>query len=156
VPAASRLRERFKGVRWGEAAQDISLETTGDRQLLMNWISRRRQKPDPPYFVGSSPEPEQHDSLGTLLRSGYGFLAWFADEVPDEVLTAARDAAADADGPQGRNRKKDWNRKDRLPLALAECVQEHKPLIIWSDPTGRADFDMPRHSPWHYQESVTR
>jgi hypothetical protein len=145
---AERLLDRFSEVRWMDGPEDISPEITGDGQLLKDWIAQRSGKQDPPYFIaGSDGSGKGGDPLGTLLMAGYGFFVWFAGEVSKEVRQVAKEAAAAA--PTG------WNRRDKLPLELAARLHKHEPMIIWSDPTGRADFDLPQHSPWGTQGSVT-
>ena len=41
-------------------------------------------------------------------------------------------------------------RRNDLPHVLAAKLKEHRPIIIWSDPDGRAGFPLPASSAWRY------
>jgi len=135
---ASRLRARFARMRWMDSPEDIPPDVTSDPKRLKAWLDDRNQPgiQDPPYFIGSSHGARDHDPLADLLLEGYGFMTWFTAEATSPVREDARHAATGFPSA--------WERKDRLPRQLATSLRQHEPIIIWSDPDKREDFDIPR------------
>jgi hypothetical protein len=88
----------------------------------------------PPYFTGSPPAVGGCDALGALLKDGYGFIVWFGPDAKEDVKQEAVRIAA---GLSALERRHD------LPQVLAARLKGHRPAIIWSDPEGRAGFQLP-------------
>jgi hypothetical protein len=133
-----RLVKRFKAVDWTAEPEAIPLAVTSDPEQLQGWLDGRDTDGArvPPYLAGVEPVTEAHDALGTLLWEGYGFAVWFG---PDTAAATCADAvclAASVAVPQ---------RRDELPAELARNVKlrAYRPVIVWSDPEGRADFQLP-------------
>ena len=138
---AELLRTRFKCMDWTDDPGDIPAEITGDPAKLQQWLEDRdpgifEDTQDPPYYIGSSHGAVGHDPLRSLLREGYGFIAWFTGEATEAIRTQA---ARVADGL-----RLPLDRKDRLPRRLTASLREHRLVVIWSDPDGRRGFDMPQ------------
>ena len=136
---AARLRRRFRGVRWMDAAEDIPPEVTGDPSLLKSWISHRGQAQDPPYFAGSVWTKSNHDPLGVLLGWATAFPSGSPTRGRMRLPTPAQAAAEARHG---------WDGNDQRPSSTGQLPAEHQPIIVWGDPKGRADLDFPLHSPW--------
>jgi vWA-MoxR associated protein C-terminal domain len=134
---ADRLRTRFARMRWMENPEDIPPNISSDPVLLKAWLDDRNRPgtQDPPYLIGSSHGAKDHDPLASLLQEGYGFITWFTAE----ATALAREEAADVANVLSSA----FERKDNLPLWLATRLRQHKPIIIWSEPDKREDFDMP-------------
>jgi hypothetical protein len=131
-----RLRERFGNVDWQADPEDLQEDVAGNTASFSEWLNARELPgtKHPPYLTACSPCTRDHDPLGTLLREGYGLLAWFSAQTPDGVRRDAVHAAV------GLNKQK---RREDLPDMLAAKLKAHRPAIIWSDPDGRADFPLP-------------
>jgi hypothetical protein len=134
---ASRLERRFARIGWMGDPENIPPDVTSDQALLEAWLDDRNHRgvPDPPYFIGSSHGARDCDPLGLLLREGYGFLVWFTADAAFPIPEAAVCVAGVSPSA--------WRRKDNLYHTLAANVWQHKPIIIWSEPGRREDFDMP-------------
>ena len=79
----------------------------------------------PPTICGSNP-------LQTLLKEGYGFLLWFRH------------------GGDTRQRRLITKAVSRIPVAARRLAipdeipgMHDVPVVIWDDPRGRGDFDLP-------------
>jgi hypothetical protein len=137
---ASRLRDRFKDMKWDEVPEDIPHDVTCDPERLREWIEDKELPgvKDPPFFIGSSHGAAGHNPLAGLLKKGFGFIAWFTGEATADVRETA---ARTIEGPAFRDA---WDRKDNLPRYLAASLRRHKPIIIWSEPDRREDFLIPK------------
>ena len=131
-----RLVKRFKAVDWTAEPEPIPLAVTSDPEALQGWLDDRDADGTrlPPYLAGVDPGTEAHDALGTLLWEGYGFAVWFG---PDTDAAACLDAACLAESVAAPERR------DELPARLAAKLRVHRPVIVWSDPEGRAEFQLP-------------
>jgi hypothetical protein len=147
---ASRLKARFVKMRWMESPEDIPPEVTSNLARLRAWLDDRNkpETQDPPYFIGSSHGARDHDPLAELLLEGYGFITWFTAEATSRLREDAAGVATEFQSP--------WERKDGLPRGLAARLRRHEPIVIWSDPDKREDFDMPRTKCRSPRRSVRR
>jgi Trypsin-like peptidase domain len=133
------LEKRTKMIDWAAAPEAIPESVTSCRDDLDAWLDDKDQEGTllPPYFSGVGSRHRSHDPLESLLSRGYGFLIWLTRQAaeaacdhPVHVSTLAGHLSA-------------VERKDRLPTIVASRLRTHKPLIIWSDPEGRAGFPLP-------------
>jgi hypothetical protein len=132
----ARLEKRCRAVDWSAKPEAIPVAVTQDPSALAGWLDSRDQGKarHPPYFAGIIPAGVDHDPVGTLLWEGYGFGVWFGAH-------CAEKACADAAGVS--KRMKVLERRNDLPQTLAARLGAHRPMIIWSDPEGRAGFPLP-------------
>ena len=131
-----RLLRRFKAVDWSAEPEAIPPSVTGDPELLQDWLDDRDAEGTslPPYLAAAQSAAGEHDPLGTLLWEGYGFAVWFG---PDAEPATCESAACLAEGMAAPERR------DELPAVLARKLRAHRPVIVWNDPEGRADFKLP-------------
>jgi hypothetical protein len=131
-----RLRKRFAQIDWLAKPEAIPLTSAGDPGRLSAWLESRDHRPaaHPPYLVGGAPAARGHDPLGALLRHGYGLIVWFNGDAAEHArLEAVRLA-------EGQSL---LVRRHELPGMLADQLNQHRPVIIWSDPAGRGGFPLP-------------
>jgi len=131
-----RLQRRFGKLAWLAVPEAIPEAAVGDPAQFAGWLDlldgdRMMQ---PPYLIGSPAGDCDHDPLGALLRDGYGFVVWFGRDTEEAVKQGAVHLAT---GLSALERRHD------LPHALAAKLKQHRPTIIWSDPDGRAGFQLP-------------
>jgi len=133
-----RLVKRFKAVDWTAEPEPIPLTVTGDPVALQDWLDERDtdERRLPPYLAGIEPGTGGPDALGTLLWEGYGFAVWFGPDSDAGACTDATCLAVRVAAP---------SRRDQLPAELAanKQLRARRPVIVWSDPEGRADFRLP-------------
>lgn len=131
-----RLLKRFKAVDWSAEPEAIPPSVTSDPERLQDWLDDRDAEGTslPPYLAAAQSAGGDHDPLGTLLWEGYGFAVWFG---PDAEPATCASAASLADGMTAPERR------DELPAVLARKLRAHRPVIVWNDPEGRADFKLP-------------
>jgi hypothetical protein len=136
IKLRDRQVKRFKAVNWAAQPEAIPQSVTSDPEQLRDWLDRRDVKGIrlPPYLCAVQPTSGEHDPLGTLLWEGYGLAVWFG---PDAEAAACASAACLAEGMAAAERL------DELPAVLAEKLRAYRPVIIWNDPEGRADFKLP-------------
>ena len=130
------LEKRVKAVDWSAAPEQIPPSVTDDPVNLQAWLDDRDQdgtRP-PPYITAFSPADESKDPMGTLLQEGYGFAVWFGAAADKDLCERTARIAADMETPE---------RRHELPERLATRLGRHRPVIIWSDPEGRAGFPLP-------------
>jgi hypothetical protein len=132
----SRLVRRFQAVDWAANPQAIPHSVTSDPGRLQDWLDDRDTDGIslPPYLSAAESGGGEHDPLGTLLWEGYGLAVWFG---PDTETVTCVNAACLAEGVAASERR------DELPAVLAAKLRTHRPVIIWNDPEGRADFKLP-------------
>jgi hypothetical protein len=132
----ARLEKRLSAVDWSAAPDQIPSWVTGDAGSLQDWLDDRDQEGirNRPYITGISPVGEGHDPLGILLWEGYGLAVWFSATAKEDVCARAASISA---GMKALERRHD------LPETLAARLKRHRPVIIWSDPEGRAGFPLP-------------
>ncbi len=131
-----RLQRRFGKLAWLAEPEAIPKMAVGDPAQFAGWLDSLDgdRMMQPPYLIGSSASDCDHDPLGALLRDGYGFVVWFGRDTEEDVKQGAVHLAT---GMSALERRHD------LPHALAARLKEHRPTIIWSDPDGRAGFQLP-------------
>ena len=137
-----RLAARFCHVDWLADPEDIPADVAGDPVGFAAWLEARDRPGTkyPPCFTGAGATSATGggDPLGGLLKEGYGFITWFCAGTPDtarhEVVRVAAGVAEET-------------RKEELPDLLAEALRTYRPAIIWSNPDGRADFELPPSRP---------
>jgi hypothetical protein len=136
IKLRDRQVKRFKAVDWAAEPEAIPQSVTSDPEQLRDWLDRRDVKGIrlPPYLSAVQPASGEHDPLGTLLWEGYGLAVWFG---PDAEAAACASAARLAEGVAAPERL------DELPAVLAAELRAYRPVIIWNDPEGRADFKLP-------------
>jgi hypothetical protein len=136
IKLRDRQVKRFKAVDWAAEPEAIPQTVTSDPEQLRDWLDRRDVKGIrlPPYLSGVQPANAEHDPLGILLWEGYGLAVWFG---PDAEAAACASAACVAEGVAAQARL------DELPVVLATGLRAYRPVIIWNDPEGRADFKLP-------------
>jgi len=130
------LKRRVDRLDWRTDPQAVPAEATGDQARFTSWLDswdEEGTKP-PSYFIGNQPEDGDHDPLGALLQEGYGFVVWFGRDTEEHVRQGAVALAG---------RVSAHERRDELPRVLAAALKVHRPIIIWSDPNGRAGFQLP-------------
>ena len=146
-----RLVRRFEAVDWTAEPEAIPLAVTSDPGQLQEWLDDRDtdEARVPPYLAGVETVTGAHDALGTLLWEGYGLAVWFGPDTDAATCTDAACLAAAVDAPQ---------RRDKLPAELARNakLRAHRPVIIWSDPEGRADFQLPNPRGGTRRGAITR
>lgn len=130
------VQRRFGRLAWLADPKPIPETAVGDPAQLVGWLDSLAGDGgmQPPYFIGSWPGKSDYDPLGALLREGYGFVVWFGRDTKMDVKQAAAKLAT---GLSVLERRHD------LPNTLAAKLKEHRPAIIWSDPDGRAGFQLP-------------
>jgi hypothetical protein len=132
----SRLVKRLRGVDWAAEPEALPPTVTSDPERFQGWLDDRDEDGTrvPPFVSGVEPTSGNHDPLGTLLWEGYGFAVWFG---PDAAAATCVNATWLAEGVAAPERR------DELPTVLAAKLRAHRPIIVWNDPEGRADFQLP-------------
>jgi hypothetical protein len=104
-----------------------------DESRLRQWI---RRDVGHAWLIGGQPFAGQSSPLRLLLKEGYGFLIWFPR------------------GGDARHRRVISRVVARIPVAARRAVIPDelpglpiKPVIIWDDPRGRGDFELPSPIP---------
>jgi Trypsin len=136
VKLRNRQVKRFRAVDWAAQPEAIPQSVTSDPEQLRDWLGRRDVKGVrlPPYLSAVQPASGEHDPLRTLLWEGYGLAVWFG---PDAEAGACASAVCLAEGVAAAERL------EELPAMLAAELRDDRPVIIWNDPEGRADFKLP-------------
>jgi hypothetical protein len=131
-----KLRQRFLEQNWFADPEVIPQPVVADPLPFADWLDSMdgAGTVHPPYFAARSPGEQAHDPLGALLRDGHGFVVWFA---PDASAEAELEAKRLAVGRSAQQRRHD------LPSDLAASLRAYRPAIIWTDPEGRAGFQLP-------------
>lgn len=134
-----RLETQFGRVDWSADPEVLPASILGDPARFAGWIQAHDQDgaEHPPFFAGFSRGAGGaggHDPFGVMLREGHGMLVWFNHEPHADACQAAARLCA------GMSRQE---RRYDLPRVLARKLEEHRPVIVWTDPEGRAGFDLP-------------
>jgi hypothetical protein len=131
-----RLKDQFCRVDWAADPEAIPATEVGDPDRFGDWLDAREGDgmKHPPFFI--CPDATTHDPLGRLLRQGHARVIWLNQEASSSQVVCELAIAASRDVP-------DSDRRDDLPRVLTDRLRKHRPVIIWSDPDGRDDFDLP-------------
>lgn len=131
-----RLARRFSRLAWLADPEVVPEVVSADPVKCAEWLCAWESNgaAHPPYFAGSPPDRPGQDLLTTMLRHGCGFVVWFASATRLTIKECARDVARDLPALE---------RRHDLPEILARALNDQHPVIIWSDPDGRAGFPLP-------------
>jgi hypothetical protein len=128
----NRLLERTSLAAWGVDPTTLPEEIFTDRHKLRRWI--REETPPPACLVGGASASSGTGLLRILLREGCGFVVWFPHNLDHELRQKISDAVHQVPTPA---------RRGTLPDELPD-FEDQRPVIIWEDPNGRDDFNLPQ------------
>ncbi|MFJ6950834.1 trypsin-like peptidase domain-containing protein [Micromonospora aurantiaca (nom. illeg.)] len=130
VPALhGRCVERVSRASWAKVPGLLADAMLADQTRLKRWA---RDDKAHAWLIGRHPAAGGSDPLRLLLREGYGFLVWFRR------------------GGDTRQRRSITRRVSQIPVAARRAVIPDElpdltdlPVVVWDDPRGRAEFDLP-------------